>query len=99
MTESNSAMTEQSDYRDVLVAYPADCQPSGVTFLDSAGGFSGAQIWRLETPRGPACLRRWPAEQSANRLEFIQAVLWHVDQEGFRLASLPWETTRHAGYV
>jgi homoserine kinase type II len=32
-------------------------------------------------------------------LQFIQAVLWHVHQEGFPLVPLPLETTRHAGYV
>jgi len=92
-------MTANSEYTPVLQAYPSDCQPQGVTFLDAAGGFSGARLWRLETPRGPACLRRWPVEQLAERLEFIQAVLWHVDQEGFHLISVPWETSERAGYV
>jgi homoserine kinase type II len=32
-------------------------------------------------------------------LQFIQAVLWHVHQEGFHLVPLPLETSRHGGYV
>jgi Ser/Thr protein kinase RdoA (MazF antagonist) len=93
-------MAEQFDYREVFRAYPRQCQPSEVEPLRSAGGFSGAQIWRLITPSGALCLRCWPAEHpTPERLEFIQAVLWHVTQEGFRLAPLPLETTTHHGYV
>ena len=88
------------DYRPVLQEYPADCQPMSVEFLASAGGFSGARLWRLSTPRGMLCLRRWPVEHPApERLEFIQAVLWHVHQEGFVKAPLPLETRSYRGYV
>ena len=93
-------MAAERTYQRVLAAYPADCQPRTVDFLAAAGGFSGAQFWRLLTPRGPLCLRRWPREHpSREQLEFIQAVLWHVHQEGFRLVPLPLETREHAGYV
>jgi Ser/Thr protein kinase RdoA (MazF antagonist) len=45
-------------------------------------------------------LRRWPREHPpVSRLQFIQAVLWHVHQEGFRRVPLPLETSRHGGYV
>ncbi|MGE0609332.1 MAG: phosphotransferase [Pirellulales bacterium] len=84
----------------VLAEYPADCQPTQVEPLESAGGFSGARLWRLQTGRGPLCLRRWPREHpTRERLEFMQAVLWHVWQEGFRLVPVPVETNRHRGYV
>lgn len=64
------------------------------------GGFSGAELWHLHAPRGPLCLRRWPAgHPSHERLEFIQAVLWHVDQEGFHRIPVPLETRHHHGYV
>ena len=86
--------------RTVLAAYPPDLLPRQVEPLAGAGGFSGARFWWLDTPRGPACLRRWPAEHPPReRLEFIQAVLWHVDQEGFRLVPVPYETSTHSGYV
>jgi homoserine kinase type II len=46
------------------------------------------------------CLRRWPAgHPNQERLDFIQAVLWHVHQEGFRRAPLPLETRHHHGHV
>ncbi len=55
---------------------------------------------RLDTPRGLLCLRRWPAAYpSVQQLQFIQAVLWHVDREGFQRVPLPLEATSHAGYV
>lgn len=93
-------MTAENAYRRVLVAYPYDCQPRQATFLGGAGGFSGALFWRLETDRGSLCLRCWPREHpSRERLEFIQAVLWHVSQEGFRRLPLPLETRTHAGYI
>lgn len=86
--------------RRVLAAYEAHCQPLRVEPLSSAGGFSGAKFWRIHAPAGVLCLRRWPREHpDRQQLEFIQAVLWHVDQEGFRLAPLPLETRTHAGYV
>ncbi len=93
-------MTAQPDFRNVLAAYPDDCQPQRIEFLGSAGGFSGAQFWRLQSPRGALCLRRWPREHPPKeRLEFMQAVLWHVDQDGFHLVPVPLETRTHAGYV
>jgi homoserine kinase type II len=93
-------MTAETAYRRVILAYPPDCAPSRVAFLAGAGGFSGALFWRLETERGPLCLRCWPREHpSRERLEFIQAVLWHVHQEGFRRLPLPLETRSHAGYI
>lgn len=88
------------DLRPVLAAYPADCQPTRVEALGHAGGFSGALLWRLWTPAGPLCLRRWPTPHpTVERLQFMQAVLWHVQQEGFALVPVPRETRTHAGYV
>ena len=94
-------MSDAINYWPVLRAYPAECQPLAVEFLDSAGGFSGARL-SGDSPcsQGLLCLRRWPAEHpSTDRLEFIQAVLWHVHQEGFHAIPLPLETATHQGYV
>lgn len=93
-------MIAQFDYRPVLANYPRECQPQNVEFLGNAGGYSGAQLWRLRTDRGVLGLRRWPSEHpSPDQLQFIQAVLWHVDQEQFHLVPVPLETRTHAGYV
>jgi homoserine kinase type II len=93
-------MSADSELLPVLACYPPGCRPRQVVSLGSAGGFSGACFWRLETDLGALCLRRWPPEHpTIERLQFIQAVLWHVRQEGFLQAPLPLETLRHAGYV
>ncbi len=93
-------MTVDSQFERVLRLYPADCQSHAAEKLSSTGGFSGAELWRLKTDRGTLCLRRWPpGHPNQQRLEFIQAVLWHVDQEGFHRIPLPLETQHHHGYV
>lgn len=88
------------EHLEVLAEYPDDCRPLDVEHLGSAGGFSGAEFWRVRTPSGTLCLRRWPRQHPpADGLEFIQAVLWHVVREGFERVPLPRETRRNAGYV
>lgn len=83
-------MKMAADVRQVLEYYAAPFQPVEIESLGSAGGFSGARIWRLQTPRGPLCLRRWPFEHpNSKKLTFIQAVLRHVWQTGFRLVPTP----------
>ncbi|MFV1994927.1 MAG: phosphotransferase enzyme family protein, partial [Verrucomicrobiales bacterium] len=84
----------------VLASYPSECQPWAIEDLGSAGGFSGAQFWRLDTPRGDLCLRCWPVEHpKPEGLEFIHSVLWYVCQDDFDLVPLPLETTQQSSYV
>lgn len=84
----------------VLAHYPEGCWPERCQALGNAGGFSGARLWRIEAELGTLCLRRWPVEHPApEELEFIQAVLWHVVQEGFLRVPLPLEAEGHRGYV
>lgn len=88
------------DIAQVLEAYPVDCQPLRLECLGGAGGFSGASFWRLETRRGPLCLRRWPPEHPDNKqLEFIHSVLWFAEREGFSAAPVPIPTNRQISYV
>ncbi len=93
-------MAEMTHYLPVLEMYHVKCQPFRIERLGSAGGFSGGEIWRLETPAGRLCLRRWPeGYPTRNHLEFIQAVLWHVREEGVRWVPVPLETRQGRGYV
>jgi Ser/Thr protein kinase RdoA (MazF antagonist) len=88
------------DYRTVLAHYPADCQPEQVEFLATAGGFSGALLWKLHTPRGLLGLRRWPQEHpSADRLPQIHSVLHHVSRAGFGLVPAPLPTRSARTFV
>jgi Ser/Thr protein kinase RdoA (MazF antagonist) len=93
-------MADEPKIERVLGLYPDDCQPRSIEPLPAAGGFSGARLWRVDAPRGRLCLRRWPqGHPTQERLEFIQAVLWHVDQEGFHDVPVPLETRHHHGYL
>jgi Ser/Thr protein kinase RdoA (MazF antagonist) len=76
-----------------LAAYPLEVRVLSATELGSAGGFSGARLWRIEASGEPLCLRRWPAEYpSRQRLEQIHAVLLHVARQGFSAAPVPRAT-------
>jgi Ser/Thr protein kinase RdoA (MazF antagonist) len=93
-------MAIEGQIKRILRLYPDDCQAQDIELLRPADSFSGAALWRLPTPRGTLCLRRWPAGYpTPDRLQFIQAVLWHVDQEGFHQVPLPLETTHHHGFI
>jgi homoserine kinase type II len=84
----------------ILRLYPDNCRPRQIEPFASPDSFSGAGLWRVVSDSGTLCLRRWPIEHpNPSRLEFIQAVLWHVDQEGFHRIPLPLETRHHHGYV
>jgi Ser/Thr protein kinase RdoA (MazF antagonist) len=61
--------------------------------LGNAGGMSGAQFWRLTTPRGTLVLRRWPMEHpTLERLRFIHAVLDHAARNGVTYLPVPIAT-------
>ncbi len=93
-------MAQHAKIERILRLYPDECSPRAIELFAAPLSFSGAGLWRIASQRGPLCLRRWPAgHPSQQRLEFIQAVLWHVDQEGFHDVALPLETRHHHGYV
>ena len=84
---------DDPDVRRILAEYPASCQPTRIESRRSAGGFSGANLWRLETPLGILCLRRFPAGYAASRIDFIHSVIHRVRQNGFRLVPVTIETS------
>jgi homoserine kinase type II len=84
----------------VLAAYPSDCQPHLVTPFVNLDGFSGSQIWRLETPRGSICLRKWPPEHpEPAQLRYIYDVLTAVAKAGFAFCPVPVWTTAGDSFV
>jgi homoserine kinase type II len=94
---------ESSQPSQVIARYQVDCHPTRIHRLGSAGGFSGARFWRLETPRGMLCLRRWPGEfpayPSPEQLLFIHAVLEHVHRRGFTKIPVPIRTLNDQSFV
>jgi homoserine kinase type II len=99
-SENSGQSFEMPGWRGVLDAYrpaylPKDCQVWG-----TAGGFSGALVWRLDTAAGEFCLRRWPVEHpDFKRLTWIHAVLRHVFAQGFRQVAVPVLTQLGASWV
>lgn len=85
----------------VLSAYPKDQRMGEVYPVSHPSGLSGAEHWKIDATAGVFCLRRWAQGQphSLNRLQYIQAVLWHAVYEGFDLVPLPCETSDHKGFV
>ena len=61
-----------------------------ISFLGAAGGFSGANLWKLTTDQGEFCIRRWPASQpNGERLSWIHEVLVHAHRNGCPFVSVP----------
>jgi homoserine kinase type II len=69
------------------------CRPTSIESLGNCGGFSGARIWRTDTPVGRLCLRAWPAEQPSERqLKFMHATLRRVRGQGLTFVPAPMRT-------
>ena len=78
------------DLADLLAFYPAPFQPLRVQSLGGAGGFSGAQFWRISTTEGEFVVRRWPPEHpSHERLALIHAVLQFAGERGVQILPIP----------
>ncbi len=95
-----------SDADAVLAKYPSDFRGRRVEPLGSAGGMSGAQFWRITSPRGNFILRRWPTEHpSPERLQYIHAILRHAAARGCDFLPVPITTgdaqsfVRDGGYL
>jgi homoserine kinase type II len=88
------------EVRFVLGRYPQAYQPSLVEYLGSAGGFSGADFWRVTVADGLLCLRRWPAEHpTVGQLSEIHRVLAHVFRAGVRVVPAPMPTVDGSTFV
>jgi homoserine kinase type II len=88
------------EIHEILQHYPPDCQPTRIEPLGNAGGMSGAQFWRLATPRGKLALRRWPTEHpTPERLRFIHAVLAHAASRGITILPIPITTRDGQSFV
>ena len=81
--------------RQVLAQYEKRYQPRRLDPLGSAGGFSGARFWRVESAAGQLCLRRWPVEHpTRDRLEQIHRILRHARSSGLQFLPAPFSDSR-----
>lgn len=64
--------------------------PSNWSDVGSAGGFSGAQIYRLATDAGEFCLRVWPKRSLPHRrIAGLHRLLAHVLDQGVQEVPVP----------
>lgn len=79
-----------SSLSEIFQRFDRSYRPTQLESLGQCGGLSGARFWRLTTPQGIFCLRRWPREHpNFNRLQHIHRVLLHVAEQGFELSPTP----------
>jgi len=68
--------------------------------LGNAGGFSGAQLWKVSTPAGVFALRRWPSgNPTEDHLERLHRVLEEVVLRGINYVPLPARTASGRTFV
>ena len=83
-------VNKYADILEFLGRYDLGEAVQHVDSLGGAGGFSGAEFWRVQTVSGRWCLRKWPAAHpSRDRLEWIHGLLQHAWKEGFTGLPLP----------
>lgn len=84
----------------ILCNYADAFQPTQIEPLGTAGGMSGAEFWRFESPSGRLLLRRWPSEHpSPERLRWIHDVLFHAAKRGITFIPEPVRTTSGVSFV
>ena len=62
--------------------------------LGSAGGFSGANIWRVGESDYCYCLRRWPTGANVDRVAEIHTAIERIATAGFELLAVPLRSTQ-----
>lgn len=78
---------------DILRLWPLP-PPERIESLGNAGGFSGAQLWRLTVGPAQFCLRKWPDSTKPERVATIASILRHVQgyQRPLSFVSYPLES-------
>jgi homoserine kinase type II len=66
----------------VLLRYPAFCRQGTLIPLGNRGGFSGADLWRIDGPANSLCLRAWPPRETWPRLLFRHRLMTMARQHG-----------------
>src|SRR5437660_1273487 len=68
--------------------------------LGNRGGFSGARLWRIESKRGPCCLKAWPpGGLERERLEWIHGLMGQARFHGLTFVPEVIATVDHGTSV
>ena len=79
----------------ILATFPSSFRPLQIVALGNSGGFSGARLWRVDTPQGIVCVRRWPSvHPTEQHLCWIHSVLTGVRRKGCDFVPSPFPNDR-----
>lgn len=93
-------MSKLRRHLDILCNYHDDFVANGTEALGSVGGYSGATFWKIHGKNSSFCLRRWATKYpTLERLQFIHAVQWYAQEEGFVKFPMPVDTIDGMSYV
>lgn len=82
----------------VLAQYPAPLH-GPITPLGNHGGFSGAQLFRVEAPGGALCLRAWPSAMHVVQLDSIHGWMTMATLHGLDFVPHVMQTVRNESHV
>lgn len=85
----------------VFNRYALGYRPRHLQPLGNHGGFSGARLWRVESPLGTWCLRAWPVGKNPTsaQLRFIHDLCGHLVERGLRYVAAPVRTREGDTFV
>ena len=93
-------MAAAPDVTEVLRLYHDPLARGRLEPLGSAGGFSGARLWRLVGPHETHCVRCWPEQHpDQQRLRYIHRCLRHAWSQGCRFIPVPVATRTGESFV
>jgi Ser/Thr protein kinase RdoA (MazF antagonist) len=80
--------------------FPGVRADASLTFLSNHGGFSGARLWRVETPGRRFCLRAWPPLAKLDEyLAFIHRLMTGARERGLGFVPQVHSTAQSATFV
>ncbi len=85
-----ASQTRNLDLRAILQRYWASCDPESAQIAHIARGFSGALVWRIESPAGPCALRAMDAASvNRQRLGGLHRLMAHLHASGVTEVPVP----------
>jgi homoserine kinase type II len=79
--------------------YPFPFASAALLGLGNRGGFSGARLWRGESPAGRFCLRAWPAHETMARLQYRHRLMALARDKGLSFVPAVFATVEGATAV